>query len=66
MIIIKRISRCVDCPFYSTEQGGLMACANPLVRTMEESYIIDQDNRLGIPVKCPLRKESITITVRLA
>ena len=47
-----RVFSCSDCPYNSREQGGVMYCSHPLVT--DSGYILDRDNVLTFPKKCPL------------
>jgi len=58
------VTSCIGrCPFYGTEQGGLMYCGHPNAKTMEDSYIIHNDD--VIPEKCHLRNNSVTVEVNI-
>lgn len=55
------ISQCKwACPFYSTEQGGVMYCGHPYFdnKSFFDRYIITNENSIGgFPDKCPLKRE---------
>ena len=59
---ICKIRKCIrNCPFYKTEQGGVMYCDHPASETMEQSYIITHKNgHDGVPQECPLVDQPVT------
>jgi len=60
------IERCIDCPFHKIMgMEKMMYCAHPSHVTLEQSAIINQDNKLGVPDECPLRLGAVIKTIRL-
>jgi len=60
----KEIKKCINvCPFFNNTMDG-MECNHPYFDNRTHGYanmIIQQTDKKTIPLKCPLRKESLTI-----
>lgn len=58
------VYECINtCPFFETEQGGLMACGHPTAVYPEGVYIISQSDWGSVPEKCPLKTQPVLITL---
>jgi hypothetical protein len=62
------ISSCHHCPFFGRSMDG-MECNHPFWndKGIYENMIMTQNNIRGkVPEKCPLKREPLTITYKLA